>query len=210
MPKRPQILIQRARRLRGDQTDAEGRLWRALRGRQLEAWKFRRQHAVGPYIADFVCLEAGLVLELDGGQHAEDAERDARRTAYLQGQGFRVLRFWNHDVLQNPEGVLEAVRAELAARPSPRPSPPRGEGGHEAPPAAPLPGGEPATASPLPSGGPAPASPLPSGEPATASPLPSGEPATASPLPSGGPATASPLPSGERVRVRGKQPLEKA
>ncbi|MEW5892256.1 MAG: endonuclease domain-containing protein [Pseudomonadota bacterium] len=137
MPKRPQLLVQRGRALRDAQTDAEATLWRALRNRQVEGFKFRRQHAIGPYIADFVCLEVALVLELDGGQHADAAIEDAKRTAYLQAQGYGVLRFWNNDVLGNLEGVLEVIRRELLnAAPLPQPSgeapalryPQRGEG----------------------------------------------------------------------------------
>ena len=102
-----------ARALRANQTEAETRLWQSLRDRQLAGAKFRRQTPVGPYIADFVCLAAKLIVELDGGQHAENAEADAVRTAWLEGRGFRVLRFWNNDVLVNTEGVLEEILAAL-------------------------------------------------------------------------------------------------
>ena len=84
----------RARRLRRDQTEAEARLWESLRGERLEAWKWRRQVPVGPFIVDFLCLEAALAVELDGGVHDGQAERDGRRDAYLQGHGLQVLRFW--------------------------------------------------------------------------------------------------------------------
>ena len=90
----------RARGLRQSMTDAEHTLWYRLRNRQLQGCKFRRQHDIGPYIADFVCTEAMLVVELDGGQHAEQVLYDARRTAFLQAQGYRVLRFCDNDVLK--------------------------------------------------------------------------------------------------------------
>jgi len=110
-------------------TDAEQKLWRALRSRASGA-KFRRQVPLGPFIVDFVCFEAKLVVELDGGQHA-DNPRDAKRDRYFLDQGYRVLRFWNNDVLKNMEGVL--VRITEFADPSPGalrapPSPSRGEG----------------------------------------------------------------------------------
>src|SRR5436309_16044731 len=98
-----------ARSLRSDMTDVERILWRALRGRQLEAGRFRRQHPIGPYIADFACLDKRLVIELDGGQHQDRIGYDARRTAFLQLQGGRVVRFWNNDVLNNLDGVLMTI-----------------------------------------------------------------------------------------------------
>ncbi|MCH8998490.1 MAG: endonuclease domain-containing protein [Proteobacteria bacterium] len=103
----------RARTLRRRSTDAERLLWHHLRGRQLAGLKFRRQHVLGPYIVDFICLERNLIIEVDGGQHAVQPERDARRDAWLAEQGYRVLRFWNHEVHGNIEGVLETV-AETA------------------------------------------------------------------------------------------------
>ena len=106
--------------LRTNSTDAEKRLWRALRNRQLAGSKFRRQHPIPPYIVDFVCLEARLIVELDGGQHAEALPYDAARTTYLERLGYKVLRSWNNEVLGNTEMVLEAILSEL---PSPRPSP---------------------------------------------------------------------------------------
>lgn len=83
----------RVRQLRTNQTDAEKRLWRALRNRQLGNAKFRRQVSIGPYVVDFLCHEASLVIELDGGQHADRVDHDARRTAFLEKEGYRVLRF---------------------------------------------------------------------------------------------------------------------
>lgn len=119
--------VDRARGLRQDMTDAERKLWYRLRNRQLSGWKFRRQHEVDHYIVDFVCTDAMLVVELDGGQHAEQADDDARRTRHLQTLGYRVPRFWNNDVLTDTESVLEVILAALA-NPAPHPSPlPDGE-----------------------------------------------------------------------------------
>ncbi|MCH8191413.1 MAG: DUF559 domain-containing protein [Chloroflexi bacterium] len=120
--------VARARALRRRAPDVEMRLWRLLRAGQIGGAKFRRQHPIGPYFADFYCHRAKLVVELDGGGHAEDAqsEADARRTAWLQHRGLRVLRFWDNDVLQNPEGVLERIMAAVVS-PHPRPLP-QGEG----------------------------------------------------------------------------------
>jgi len=97
-----------ARELRVTMTGAERRLWSVLRGRRLQGYKFRRQHPFGPFILDFACVERQLVIEADGGQHA-DNEADDRRTAWLEKRGWRVLRFWNNDVLANTEGVQEAI-----------------------------------------------------------------------------------------------------
>ena len=102
-----------ARVLRANQTEAETRLWRRLRDRQLGGAKFRRQVPIGPYIADFVCFAAKLIVELDGGQYADTAEADSARTVWLEKRGFRVLRFWNHDVLANPDGVPERILEAL-------------------------------------------------------------------------------------------------
>ncbi|MBX3594455.1 DUF559 domain-containing protein [Sphingomonas sp.] len=101
-----------ASRLRRERTDAENAFWQAARNRQIDGFKFRFQHSIGPYLADFACLEAMLIVEIDGGQH--DAVVDAVRTAFLEGQGFRVLRFWNNEVLSNLDGVVVVVRAALA------------------------------------------------------------------------------------------------
>lgn len=100
-----------ARKLRRASTDAESRLWYYLRARRLEGAKFIRQFPIGPYIADFACRDARLAIELDGSQHNDAV--DAPRTAVIEAFGYRVLRFWNNDVLQNTEGVLEAIRNEL-------------------------------------------------------------------------------------------------
>ena len=117
----------RARTMRGAPTESELRLWRLLRDR-LSGFKFRRQVPVGPYIVDFLCVGAKLIVEADGFQHAE-SPRDKARDAYLESQGWKVLRFWNNEVLQNREGVLETILAQ--ARPSSGPSGhllPEGEG----------------------------------------------------------------------------------
>jgi very-short-patch-repair endonuclease len=123
----PKDLLQFARSLRKDQTDAEARLWSLLRDRRLAGKKFRRQHAIPPYVVDFYCHEARLVIEVDGGQHAEARRRDEARTAFLEGKGLRVIRFWNNDVLQSTETVLEVVWRELQS-PSPPTPLPQGEG----------------------------------------------------------------------------------
>ena len=102
--------VERARRLRRDLTDAERKLWFLLRNRRIAGIKFRRQCPIGPYIADFAAIEALLIVEADGGQHASREPYDLRRTAWLNARGFRVLRFWNNDVLTNPEGVVEAIQ----------------------------------------------------------------------------------------------------
>jgi len=99
--------VEKARELRCRSTDAEQLLWRHLRNRQLNGCKFRRQHEVDRYIVDFVCADAMLIVELDGGQHADQVHHDKRRTQRLQAIGYRVLRFWNNDVLTNIGSVLE-------------------------------------------------------------------------------------------------------
>ncbi|MCB4360114.1 endonuclease domain-containing protein [Quatrionicoccus australiensis] len=116
--------------LRKEATDAERFLWRFLRGKQLGV-KFRRQHPFSNCVLDFVCLERKLVIELDGGQHAETASADNERTRFLQVAGFRVLRFWNNQVFQETEAVIESIMAALAQT-HPHPGPPlEGEGVHE-------------------------------------------------------------------------------
>jgi len=102
-----------ARILRQRSTDAERLLWQKLRGRQLEGYKFRRQQPIGPYIVDFVNFEKGIIIELDGGQHATNRHSDKERESWLAGEGFQIIRFWNNDVFENLEGVLEAIRRVL-------------------------------------------------------------------------------------------------
>ena len=119
-----------ARQLRSASTDAEHALWEQLRARRLRGFKFRRQFPISGYVADFVCLEVKLIVELDGGQHADRQPQDAHRTEVLAKSGFRVLRFWDNDVLNEREAVLEEIlRAVEAPPPSPQPSPASGRGG---------------------------------------------------------------------------------
>jgi len=105
--------MNRARSLRKNPTDAEMKLWKRLCNRQTVGNKFRRQHPVGPYIVDFACLEKGLVVEVDGGQHGENVTYDSERSAYLEAKGFRVFRFWNNDVLTQIEVVKEVIMGAL-------------------------------------------------------------------------------------------------
>ena len=111
--------VHRARTLRRDDTQAEARLWNALRASRLGGWKWKRQVSWGPFFLDFLCREARLVVELDGGQHADQVAYDQRRTAYLERDGLRVIRFWNTAVLTNRDGVrlaiLEACGGERAS-----------------------------------------------------------------------------------------------
>jgi very-short-patch-repair endonuclease len=101
-----------SRRLRVNQTDAEKRIWSKLRSRQLNGHKFVRQEPLGRYVCDFVCLEKKVVVEVDGGQHLESS-RDKARDEFMQNLGYRVLRFWNNDVLSNVDGVLQVIETEL-------------------------------------------------------------------------------------------------
>jgi very-short-patch-repair endonuclease len=122
----------KAKLLRRDLTDAERKLWSALRGSQLCGAKFRRQQPIGPFIADFVCQDHRLIIEADGGQHADNMA-DERRTAFLRSKGYRVLRFWNNEILTNLDAVSQTIAIALSpphpAQASPEsPSPSRGEG----------------------------------------------------------------------------------
>lgn len=134
MRSRPNLTTtMRARELRRNQTDAEHRLWQALRARGFAGAKFRRQLPIGRYIVDFVCPSRRLIVELDGGQHAAQVSRDEARSRTLAAHGYRVIRFWNNDVNENLPGVLAAIESALADHPSPvaagrtSPSPPKGE-----------------------------------------------------------------------------------
>ena len=109
MARYPSLQRGRARKLRENQTDIEVKLWSRLRDRQLGGAKFRRQHPIGPYIADFCCVEQALIIELDGGQHANQSSADQHRTNLMKNLGYRVLRFWNSDVLSNLDGVLTVI-----------------------------------------------------------------------------------------------------
>jgi len=104
-----------ARGLRRKQTDAEKVLWARLRNKQVAGTKFRRQKPVGPYVVDFMSVERKLIVEIDGGQHNREAvvERDSKRTTWLTNEGYEVLRFWNNEVLENINGVLERIREAL-------------------------------------------------------------------------------------------------
>ena len=106
-------LLANARTLRRESTDAEHWLWQHLRGRRLLGYKFRRQAPIGPYIADFVCKERRVVVEVDGSQHQEQRDYDQRRTAFLNSQGYQVLRYWNNEVLQQGEAVLASIAQVL-------------------------------------------------------------------------------------------------
>jgi len=118
---------QRARDLRRDGSRAERICWEFLRDCRIGGVKFRRQHAIGPYFADFACVSRMLVIEIDGDHHAFQVEADARRTAAMERQGWRVLRFWANYVVQNPEGVWREIEQVISAPPH-LTSPPRGRG----------------------------------------------------------------------------------
>ena len=103
----------RARSLRQNMTEAESRVWQILRLRQMNGYKFRRQAPIGRYIADFACHEARLIVEIDGGQHDPSSPREAERSRFLHNEGYRVLRFWNNEVLANLDGVHQTIAHEL-------------------------------------------------------------------------------------------------
>ncbi|MCL1634680.1 DUF559 domain-containing protein [Luteimonas sp. SX5] len=125
-PPLPTRSLTNSRRLRREQTDAERELWQRLRGAQIAARKFRRQHPIPPYIADFCCIETKLIIELDGSQHS--AESDAARTRFLEAGGWKLIRFWDSDVLLNIDGVLDAIWNAVGPR-TLTPTPlPEGEG----------------------------------------------------------------------------------
>ena len=113
----------RARQLRRNQTEVERQLWQLLRDRRLEGFKFRRQYPIGPYFADFACVAARLVVELDGGQHVDQARYDQIRTRYLAASGYRVIRFWNHEVLGARDAVLDEILRVLGEEKTPSSAP---------------------------------------------------------------------------------------
>jgi len=125
-------MLNNAKTLRTNQTEAEQRLWYHLRAHRFMGLKFKRQKPMGRYIVDFVCMERRLIIELDGGQHAEQVAYDQHRDAWLRSHGYTVLRFWNNEVMQQMEGGLEQIRCTIALLPiftlSPNPSPTRGRG----------------------------------------------------------------------------------
>ncbi len=136
---------EKARQLRHDMTDAERFVWQRLRSREFVGYKFRRQMPIGPYIVNFVCLEKRLILELDGGQHVEQADYDRARTDWLVSQGFRVLRYWNHEVFQDWDAIeercgrrckLKALHKHTNFYPSPPTPLPQGARGAMVPPPA--------------------------------------------------------------------------
>ena len=109
----PMNRTSRARQLRRDATDAERLVWSVLRDRQLDGYKFRRQTPIGPYIVDFLCMQGRLIIELDGGQHQQRADYDQERTRFLESRGYRVLRYWNNEVFDDLESVVNAIHMEL-------------------------------------------------------------------------------------------------
>ena len=117
--KRPTM---RSRELRNNSTPAERALWSQLSARKIAGVRFNRQFPIGPFICDFVSRTAKLVIEVDGSQHAIGVEKDEARTAYLQSQGYRVIRFWNNDVLERMDGVVSEIERVLSDMPSPSPS----------------------------------------------------------------------------------------
>ena len=118
-----------AKELRNNSTDTERLLWRYLRNRQMEGVKFRRQQPIETYIVDFVSFDKRIVIELDGGQHAENEEYDTQRDGCLKANGFVVLRFWNNEAIENIEGVLEVIRERCLCVTPPPPNPPPARGG---------------------------------------------------------------------------------
>jgi very-short-patch-repair endonuclease len=118
----------RARTLRHNMTEAERRVWQILRSRQMDGYGFRRQVPIGRYIADFVCHEARLIAEIDGSQHDRSSRREAERTEFLLNEGYRTLRFWNNEVLENLDGVHATIATELGRVTPTQPSPIEGEG----------------------------------------------------------------------------------
>jgi len=121
-------LIKFAKSMRRQPTNAEAVMWAALRGARLQGFKFKRQQPIGPYIVDFVCFEYGLIIEIDGGHHAEDVSADQHRSNWLQSQGFSVLRFWNNEVIERRDDVLESIIRALREYPSPQPLSHKGRG----------------------------------------------------------------------------------
>ena len=111
-----------ARNLRKQSTNAERQLWKYLRAHRSAGYKFKRQVVIEPYIVDFVCMEARLIVEADGGQHLEQIEDDSERSEYLESLGYKVIRFWNHEILNDIHHVLEQVHRYLIEVPSPQPS----------------------------------------------------------------------------------------
>ena len=110
-----------AQKLRTNMTDAERLLWDQLKQKQIHGAKFRRQYPIGRYVVDFICLEKDLIIEIDGGQHSESKEADLQRDQWLKKKGFKVLRFWNHEIFKNLEGVKQVIEKNVL---EPHPNPP--------------------------------------------------------------------------------------
>jgi very-short-patch-repair endonuclease len=122
-------ILNNAKSLRSNQTDTEQKLWYHLRAHRFMGRKFKRQKPIGRYVVDFVCVEEKLIIELDGGQHAENVEYDRVRDSWLRSEGYTVLRFWNNEMMNEMEGVLERIRLALIQETlSPSPSPVSGRG----------------------------------------------------------------------------------
>jgi very-short-patch-repair endonuclease len=115
MPSKQPLIRDTARRLRREQTEWEHNLWTRLRRRQLKGFKFRRQHPIGPFFADFFCPEAKLVIEIDGSQHADELALDKNRTEFLRDAGYSVLRFWNHEIRAEIDAVMQRIANALEA-----------------------------------------------------------------------------------------------
>jgi very-short-patch-repair endonuclease len=113
MPSKPELIRDTARRLRREQTEWEHSLWERLRRRQLDGFKFRRQHPIGPFFADFFCPKAKLIIEIDGSQHADELTRDNNRTEFLRDAGYDVLRFWNHEISSEIDTVVQRIADTL-------------------------------------------------------------------------------------------------
>lgn len=118
-------LVPYAKDLRKRSTDAELALWSRVRGRHLCGLKFRRQHPMGKYIVDFICLESKVIIELDGGQHADPEIKayDRQRDDWLENEGYKILRFWDNDVLSNTDGIVEVIMEHCSGHPPLHPSP---------------------------------------------------------------------------------------
>ena len=117
MPFEPTLPRDTARKLRRDQTEAEQKLWSRLRRHQMKGLQFRRQHPIGPFFADFVCLETKLIIEVDGSQHADQTIRDDSRSEFLRDAGYTVLRFWNYEVIGEIDQVVERIAKALESVP---------------------------------------------------------------------------------------------
>jgi adenine-specific DNA-methyltransferase len=113
MASKPELIRDTARRLRREETEWEHSLWERLRRRQLYGFKFRRQHPIGPFFADFFCPEAKLIIEIDGSQHADGLNLDKSRTEFLRNTGYDVLRFWNHEISSEIDAVMQRIADAL-------------------------------------------------------------------------------------------------